>query len=244
VRDYYLKRIADFKKRLANCRPLGQEELEGLRKWYLVESTYNSNAIEGNTITLSETKVIIEDGLTVGGHSIREILEVVNHKEATEKLTEIVKLKTELTEGLICELHKMLIKGIDDKNAGRYRQIQVFISGETKIPPSAKEIPGLMYNLLDWYQENKTMNPLMLSGELHYRFVKIHPFVDGNGRIARLLTNLILMQNSFPMLIIPVIKRIEYMESLHSSASQEKFTDFFIEAVYLSMRDYLSMINQ
>jgi Fic family protein len=243
VRDYYIKRIKELKKRLDNCRPLEQEELEGLRKWYLVESTYNSNSIEGNTMTLSETKVIIEDGLTVGGHSIREILEVVNHKEASEKLADIVRLKTKLSEDLICDLHRILIKGIDDKNAGCYRQIQVFISGETKTPPLAVQVSELMCNLLDWYHENKNMDPVLLAGELHYRFVKIHPFVDGNGRIVRLLVNLILMQNEYPMVIIPVIKRNEYMDSLHSSASQEKFTDFFIETVYLSIRDYLAMIS-
>ena len=238
------KQIRELKQRIDSLRPLSRSELLELKKWYLVTCTYHSNALEGNTLTLAETKVIVEDGLTVGGHPVKEILEAKNHKEVLEELFSIVQKKEDINEKLILRLHKILIKGIDDENAGKYRQIQVYITGEEEKPPLAKQVPELMKKLIQWYKKEKeTMFVPELAARFHYRFVKIHPFVDGNGRIARFLANLILMRAGYPLVIIPIVKRLDYINSLKSSSSEDKFVVFFKEIVVENMKDYLRMIK-
>ncbi len=238
------KEIKILKEKIDNLRPLSKSELKELQKWYEVTYTYHSNAIEGNTLTLAETKIVVEDGLTVGGHSVREILEAKNHKEAVGELINIVKRKKDLSENLILKLHKILIRGIDDKNAGKYRKIQVYITGEEKKLPSAFRVPSLMKKLFIWYNNNRNMKVVRLAAEFHYRFVKIHPFIDGNGRIARLLANLILMRAGYPLIIIPIVRRMEYINALKSTTSKKKFINFFAKIVLENMKDYLRMIDK
>jgi len=243
IRQERLLKIQQLKKEIDTKHPLSQSELRELRKWYDVSFTYNSNAIEGNTLTLAETKVIIEDGLTIGGKQIKEILEAKNHKTSLDLLFQFTQKKTDLSENIICKLHQNLLFDIDKEDAGHYRHVQVFISGSNEKLPNANEVAKLMKDFLKWYQTSKsTMNPVLLSIETHYRFVKIHPFIDGNGRIARLILNLILLQNNYTPIIIPVIQRLEYIQSIQQSL--QAFTDFMLNTIYQNMKDYLRMITK
>jgi len=137
------------------------------------------------------------------------------------------------------------LKSIDDENAGKYRSIQVLISGDETLPPNAQNIPEEIKNLFNWYNSQKNiLHPVDLAGEFHYRLVKIHPFIDGNGRIARLCINIILLQKSFPMIIIPLVRRAEYISSLHSTASFSDFQNFFRDIVLVNLKDYWRMIEE
>jgi Fic family protein len=236
--------IKKLKKEIDNLKPLSKGELAELKKWYDVTYTFHSNAIEGNTLTLAETKIIVEDGLTVAGHPLREILEAKNHKEVIDDLIRVVQKKKDLDEKILLKLHKILIKSIDDENAGKYRKVQVYITGEEKLPPKAQEIPTLMKIYFLWYDKNKKkINPVDLAATAHYRLVKIHPFVDGNGRIARIISNLILMRAGYPLVIIPIVRRQDYISSLSSKKFEKDFVKFFKEIVLENIKDYLRMIK-
>ena len=198
--------LDDKKQFLDSKRPLSREVLTNLKKYFDVEFTYNSNAIEGNTLTITETKVILEDGLTIGGgKSLREHLEVLNHKEAIDYVQDVVSKEFDLSERVIRDLHHIILKSIDNPNAGVYRKA----NGSMHRPPEYFLVEDKMRELLDWYHENKqTMHPVKLAALFHFKYVYIHPNfpskgrlfceqnarepIDGNGRSARLLMNLIL----------------------------------------------------
>lgn len=238
------QKIRKLKKKIDKMRPLSKSEVVELRKWYNVTYTFHSNAIEGNSLSLAETKIIVEDGLTVGGHPLREILEAKNHKLLIDELMKVVQKEQEINEQLLFRLHKILIKGIDDENAGKYRKVQVYITGEEKLPPPAVKVSKLMDVFFSWYNKNKNkIEAVDLAAKAHYRFVKIHPFIDGNGRIARVLSNLILMQAGYPLVIIPVIRRADYINSLKSGKKEKVFIDFFLEIVLENIKDYLRMVE-
>lgn len=243
TKEKLLKKIRENKKELDLKRPLSQSEVSAVRKWFDVSYTYHTNAIEGNTLSLGETRMILEDGLTVGGKQVKEILEVKNHQQALNLLFEIVKDKKDFSEEIICELHQKLLLGINDENARHYRKIQVYITGTEELPPSAKEMPTLMKKFMQWYNDYKNkISVLELAILVHYKFVKIHPFIDGNGRIARLLLNLILLKNSYPPVIVPVIRRQEYIKSIQKG--EEDFMVFMLEIINTSLEDYLRMVEE
>ncbi|MFH1188125.1 MAG: Fic family protein [bacterium] len=242
MRQNLLKKIEELKQKIDDLRPLSPGEVKEIRKWYDVSYTYNSNAIEGNTLTLGQTKMIIEDGLTVGGKQIKEILEVKNHKNVLDKLFDIAKNKNNISEKLILEFHEILLLDIDQENAEKYRKIQVYISGSEEKLPTAKRVPALMKNFLDWYaKDGKKLSPVVLAILFHYKFVKIHPFIDGNGRMARLLLNLILLRAGYPPIIVPVIRRQEYINAIQ--AGEDAFVDFMLEIVEVNLEDYLRMVE-
>jgi len=235
-----LKKIKENKKKLDSKRPLSEGEIRAIRKWFDVSYTYHSNAIEGNTLTLGETRMILEDGLTVGGKQVKEILEAKNHQQALNLLFEIVKSKKDFSEEIICGLHKKLLLGIDDENAGRWRKIQVYITGSEELPPPAEKVSQLMKEFIKWHNNYKDkVNILDLAILVHYKFVKIHPFIDGNGRMARLLFNLILIRGGYPPVIIPIIKRQKYIEAIKKG--EESFTIFMLEMINVNLEDYLRM---
>lgn len=237
-----IDQIDELQKNLQRRRPLNEGELRELRKWYDVSYTYHSNAIEGNSLTLGETKIIIEEGLTIGGKPLKEILEVKNHKHVLDQVFDLVKSHIPLTEKMLTELHRGLLYDIDSENAGVYRRIQVYISGSEEPLPKSGDVPGLMKELFAWYErESKKSHPCVLAAELHYRFVKIHPFVDGNGRIARFLVNIVLLQNNFPPMIVPVVRRAEYIQNIQKG--ELAFTEFMLSAIKESLKDYLRMIE-
>jgi Fic family protein len=212
----------------------------------MLEWTYNSNAIEGNTLTLIGTKVVLE-GIAIGGKTMREHLEVINHRDAIKYVEEIVQNKEPLSEWQIKNLHCLLLKGINDEYAGVYRDQQVFISGAKHTAPAPFLIKEQMEQLMTWYDlESKQLHPVTRGAMLHAIFVGIHPFMDGNGRTSRLLLNLELMKNGFPPIIIKVENRLEYYEALDKAHTQKDYDDF-IRLVAREVEDsldlYLSVIG-
>lgn len=239
----------DKKKALLDTkRPFNRIIVDNLKKYFDVELTYNSNAIEGNTLTITETKVILEDGLTIGkGKSLREHLEVINHKEAIDYIEDIVNKNIDISERVIRDLHSIILKSIDNKNAGEYRKVNVLISGSQHKPVEHFLVEEKMRELIDWYKENKDkIHPIELAAQFHFKYVYIHPFIDGNGRTARLLMNLILMRNGYPITVIKTDERDEYMRALEEASVEKNINDFIkiiAKAVDRSLDTYLHMIG-
>ena len=232
----------DRKKKLIDAqRPLPPYTARSIRENLFVEWTYNSNAIEGNTLTMSETKVILE-GITVGGKTLREHLEVVNHREAIEYVEELVKKKEPLSEWQIKSIHQLVLSKIDDANAGVYRKENVMISGAKHIPPDFLALPGEMEALIRWYTaEGMQVHPVERAALVHLKFVKIHPFVDGNGRTARLLLNFELMKAGYPPIVIRKESRLQYYDALdqaHTTADCRDFVTMVKEAMNQALHSY------
>lgn len=234
------------KAALDAARPLPKYTLQSLREKMLLEWTYNSNAIEGNTLTINETKIVLE-GITIGGKTMREHLEVINHRDAIQYVEEIVLKKNPLSEWQIKNLHRLVLKGIDDEYAGVYRDQQVFISGAKHTPPAHYLISEKMTKMMKWYDdEGIKLHPVVRGAMLHAIFVGIHPFIDGNGRTSRLLLNLELMKDGYPPVVIKVKNRLAYYEALDISHTQEDYSDFIrlvAEEVEDSLNLYLSAIG-
>ena len=226
IPNNFFEELDKKKSILDSKRPLPKETLNSLEENFKLEWTYNSNAIEGNTLTLKETKVVLE-GITIGGKTMREHLEAINHKEAIEFLEELIKDNRELSEMDIKNIHALVLKGIDDGNAGRYRTENVIISGATHIPPESVIVPELMEKLIYRYDEWKEKyHPIVVASLLHAEFVKIHPFIDGNGRTARLLMNFEAMKNGYPPIIIKTEQRHSYYDALDKGAMTGDYTNF------------------
>lgn len=240
--------IDDKKAVLDSKRPSSKEALDNLKRYFDVELTYNSNAIEGNTLTITETKVILEDGITIGkGKSLREHLEVINHKEAIDYVDDIVSRNIDISESVIKDIHHIILKSINNENAGKYRNTNVLISGSAHRPVEHFLVEEKMRELIQWYDVNKNnMHPIELAAEFHFRFVYIHPFIDGNGRTARLLMNLILMRNGYPIAVIKNDDRDEYMKALETASTSgnlNDFVDIVANAVDKSLDTYLYIVQ-
>jgi len=221
-----LKSIEGKKRELDSFRPFSAEIVRKLEEQFTIEWTYNSNAIEGNTLTLNETELVINRGLTIGKKSLKEHFEAINHKDGIQYLYDFVKKKKELDEDIILALHKIILKNIDDTEGGHYRTSNVMITGAIHIPPSAIKIQRLMNEFFEWYYENKKkLSVAELAAWVHYKMVYIHPFIDGNGRTARLIMNLILIQNGYPPAVILNIDRQKYYRVL-KDADREKYNSF------------------
>lgn len=187
------------------------------------------------------------EGITVGGKTLREHLEVINHRDAIFYVEKIVQKQEPLSEWQIKNIHNLVLKGIDDAYAGVYRKEQVFISGANHIPPAHYIIQEKMEKLMNWYfKEGASLHPVERSAILHTIFVGIHPFVDGNGRMARLLLNLELMKEGYPPIIIKAENRLTYYEALDKAHTTEDYSDF-IALVETEVEDsldlYLKAIN-
>jgi Uncharacterized conserved protein len=242
------KNIDEKKRILDSKRPFNQEVIKNLKKYFDVELTYNSNAIEGNTLTITETKVILEDGITIGkGKTLREHLEVINHKEAIDYIEDIVNRNMDIDQNVIKDLHYIILKSINNENAGRYRNVNVLISGSKYRPPEHFLVSEKMGELIKWYDENKDkLHPIILAAEFHHKFTFIHPFIDGNGRCGRLLMNLILMRNGYPITIIKMEDRNEYMDALEKASVENdlgNFINIVAEAVNRSLDTYLYIVG-
>lgn len=243
------KYFEDIDKKLAilnNKRPLPKETAKSLKNVINLEWTYNSNGIEGNTLTLKETKVVLE-GITIGGKSIREHLEAINHENAIKYLEELLKSKSEISEWNIKNLHQLVLKGIDNINAGKYRTENVLISGANHKPPDFIKIPELMENLIIDYKNWNKYHFITKAALLHGELVKIHPFLDGNGRTSRLIMNLDLMRNGYVPVIIKKEKRLEYYNSLDKGHTTGDYTDFVkmvAEAENCMLDRYLELVIQ
>lgn len=239
----------DAKKAVLDSkRPLSKESLDNLKRYFDVELTYNSNAIEGNTLTITETKVILEDGITIGkGKSLKEHLEVINHKEAIDYVDDIVSKNIDISERVIKDLNYIILKSINNANAGKYRNTNVLISGSSHRPVEHFLVEEKMKELINWYNVNKNkIHPIELAAEFHFRYVYIHPFINGNGRSARLLMNLILMRNGYPISVIKNDNREEYMKALETASTTgelKSFVDLVADAVDKSLDIYLYIIQ-
>ncbi len=214
-----------------------------------IEYTYESNKIEGNTLTLQETALVVEKGLTVGGKTLNEHLEVINHTYAIDFIKAVAQNKESINERLIADIHALILKGIDDRNAGKYRNVPVMISGAKHIPPQPYDVPVKMQNLIEWYNESKNiLHPIVLSAEMHERLVTIHPFIDGNGRTSRLLMNLILLQHGYPIAILKgdSDNRLKYYNALEVAQvenNKEPFINFVAETVKGSIKRIISVVK-
>lgn len=225
LEDNYFNEMDKLKRELDSKRPVPKETLRSLEDSINLEWTYNSNGIEGNTLTLRETQVVLE-GITVGGKSIKEHLEAINHEKAILYLKDLVKEDNPITEWNIKGIHQLVLKDIDDENAGRYRRENVTIKGAIHIPPDYLKVPELMEKLVLNYKNWNNFHPIIQAALLHGELVKIHPFIDGNGRTSRLLMNLDLMNHGYNPVIIKKEDRLEYYEALDKAHTTGDYTDF------------------
>ncbi len=221
-----LARIDEGKKLIDKFRPLPHSVVSRLQKQFMLEWTFNSNAIEGNTLTLKETIIVLEEGLTIGSKSFKEHLEVINHKEAIAFVENLAQYSTKITEKNIREIHGLVLKEIDPKYTGRYRDIQVRITGATHVPPDPLQVPDAMQKFTKTRLSKSKEHPVVQAALAHLDLVGIHPFVDGNGRTSRLLMNLILMKHGYFPAIILKNDRKRYYNTLEGGHKGK--TDDFI----------------
>jgi len=235
------------KQQLDGFCPLSNALVRNLDDWFRVELTYTSNAIEGNTLTRRETALVVEKGLTVGGKSLVEHLEASNHAEALDWVKSQIKRKpTSLAEQDILTMHALILRGIDDANAGYYRSLPVRIAGSDVVLPNPLKVPQLMHDFVHWLINEKCLHPVALAAEAHYRLVTIHPFVDGNGRTARLLMNLILLMTGYPPAILRPRDRLAYIGALEQAqlgGAKDDYQNIIKQAVKRSLDIYLRAVT-
>jgi Fic family protein len=237
-----LARIENKKIQLDALRPLPSIALKRLQEQIMVEWIYNSNAIEGSTITLRETQLILETGLTIGGKSLREHFEVINHRDAIDYVEQLSSATEPISPFHVRQIHKLVLTRIDDEAAGRYRTTQVHIAGAAHVPPEAWLVAQQMDDWGGWLVESETKeHPVLLAALAHHRLVAIHPFVDGNGRTARLVMNLILMRAGYPPTVILRTNRKQYYRVLAETDSENPspLVNFVGQAVERSLNLYL-----
>lgn len=239
-----LQKIDELQKKIDELRPLSRESVLSLKQYYKIGLTWSSNAIEGNTLTESETKVVIEDGLTIGGKSLVEHLEAQGHAKAFDHMYELV-TKREITEEDILQLHRLFYVQIDEMGAGRYRKEQVYISGSKYPLPKPQEVPGQMKELIAKIAKNrKELHPVLAAARAHLDFVFIHPFIDGNGRVGRLLLNLVLLQEGCNIALISPVNRAKYIASIEAARKDENdYLEFIGRSVIETQKDYLRMLG-
>lgn len=211
-------------------KPLGVLQLKKMKEYFNLNYTYESNKIEGNTLTLKETFLVVSEGLTIGGKSMNEHLEAINHTEAIDFVASLVQGKELLTERVLKEIHYLILKGIDKENAGKYRRVPVMISGSSFVPPQPFLINKLMEDIFIFYKKNKNkLHPIVLAADMHEKIVTVHPFIDGNGRTCRLIMNLILLANGYTVGILKgdVKSRIAYYNSLEAVQTKNDRSDFY-----------------
>jgi Fic family protein len=238
--------LESLKAKLDRARPLPPATLKSIQDDFQLSYTYNSNAIEGNTLTLYETMVVLKDGFTVGGKSMCEHLEAINHRDAIYLLEQMAQSPEAANEKEVRALHALVLRGIDDLNAGAWRHDTVRIYGASHIPPRAEKIPAKMGEFFDWCHEKASaLPPIERAARMHIDFVAIHPFIDGNGRTARLLMNLELLKAAYPIAIIKVEERQKYYQNLDTAISHGDYAPFvrqICEAVERSFEAYFQVI--
>ncbi len=240
-----LKKIDSIKEKIDAHRPLDAHMVKQLKEYFRIGMTYTSNALEGNSLTETETKIVIEDGITIGGKPVKDHLEALGHSEAYDLLFRLAK-HSEITEANIKELHRLFYYRIDEDQAGKYRKQKVIITGTDFIPPAPEKIKDLMKTFVASIPDDRSENhPVEFAAILHRKLVTVHPFIDGNGRAARLLMNLALLQAGYPVAIIPPILRRDYLDTLNITHKGD-FTPFrkFIAGVcYESAKEYLRLLE-
>lgn len=218
--------LTSKKKKLESLKPIDKHTLQSLEDWLKVELTYSSNAIEGNTLSRMETAEVLEKGVsaTISGKPLKDQIEAINHAKALEFIKDLAtKRKSHqfIAEEDILGIHRLILSGIIDDWAGRYRQTQVYIRGTNLDLPKPNEVPILMRKFIEWLADQQELHPVKVATDAHFKFESIHPFIDGNGRVGRLLMNLILIINGYPMAIIRNEERAQYLQSLNVAQTKD-----------------------
>lgn len=246
------QKIADSLERklslLNKLRPLPKSAVQKMREHFKIEMTYNSNAIEGNSLTLKETFLVINEGITVKGKPLKDHLEAKDHHAALEYLYGLVEPQSQqtLSEHLIRTLHQLITRETEAEWAGRYRESNVIITGADHAPPDALDVPIQMRNLIQWFRDNqKGLHIVELAALFHHRLVFIHPFFDGNGRTARLAINLLLMKSGYPLVVILKNDRKKYYRVLAEAdkGDPQSLVRFIAQAVERSLDIYLKTLT-
>ena len=242
-----LTEVDELQKRWLEQKPLNAVQLQKMIEYFTVEYTYESNRIEGNTLTLKETDLVVNQGLTISGKSMNEHLEAINHAEASDYIRDLIIRKEDINKRTLLEIHGIVLKSIDRLNAGRYRTVNVRISGSEHIPPEHVLVEDFMKDYFVYYERNKSRtHPVILAAEMHERLVSIHPFVDGNGRTARLVMNLILLRHGYTIANLKgdLSSRLRYYKTLEDIQVHNAPDDFYnviIDAVVTSLSRHLEL---
>lgn len=244
-----LKEVDVLKEQLSALRPLPEEALKKIQDALDIEYTYESNRIEGNTLTLQETALVVNEGVTISGKSMREHLEAINHAEAISYIKDIAKQDIEISERTIKEIHALILHGIDRENAGRYRTVPVMISGSTHMPPQPYLIEKQMEDFILRFKqmEAEKVHPVLIAAYLHDELVRIHPFIDGNGRTSRLLMNLYLLRHGYVIITLKgsndaKVNYYKALEKSHTEQLPEDFQKLVVEAEIAALQKYLSIM--
>lgn len=238
------ERIDFYQNTINELRPFEGEMLKQIKDFYRIGLTWTSNALEGNSLTESETKVLIEDGLTIGGRPLKDMFEAVGHAKAYDYMFTLIGNK-EIAGNDIRSLHKLFYKNIDEEFAGKYRDIPVFISGSSYPVSKVENIQSEIEALCEWARiERKKYHPVEFAALLHKKFVFIHPFKDGNGRVARLLMSTALIQDGYLPALIPPVLRTEYISLLEKAHEDDcSFINFVAERELESQKDFLRLLH-
>lgn len=251
-----IKKALELKQELDTLRPINTEQEKRIMQKFRLDWNYHSNHLEGNSLTYGETKALLLFGVTAQGKPLKDTLEITGHNEALNWVIDVVKKDYPLTENFIRELHSLLLKdsykeSLNEEgkivsrriSAGKYKSNPNHVltaTGEIFYFATPEETPAKMYDLLNWYKEkieDKDVNPILIAAEFHYKFIRIHPFDDGNGRTARILMNFILMQFGFPPVIIKTQDKENYFAVLRlaDAGNIEAFVTYIAENLNVSL---------
>lgn len=240
------EKVDRYHQAISAVRPFEGHMLEQLKNYYRIGLTWSSNAIEGNKLTISETKVVLEDGLTIGGRPLRDFYETVGHGKAYDFMFSLIRGRSISIEE-IKTMHRLFYKDIDEDNAGTWRREQVIVSGSEYAFPKPREIEKQMQGLEAWIKaERDKHHPVVFAAILHLRFVSIHPFIDGNGRTARLIMNLVLLQDGFQLAIIPPVCGPEYNDFIRQYQNKGNpglFCSFIGERVLETQKEIMRLLH-
>ena len=234
-----------LKQKLDKCRPLTEGEVKRLNEDFMINFTYNSNAIEGNTLTLNETNLVLQ-GITINKKPLKDHIEAIGHKEAFYYIVDIVKDKKEINQSIIKQIHSLVLMD-QPQDKGVYRKVPVIISGSSHTPPQPylieKQMEDLMLEFESWKNEKHAIEQVAL---FHLKFESIHPFIDGNGRTGRLLVNLLLMQNGYPPINIKFTDRKKYydcFEKYHKTNNPKAMIELVKSLVEEQLKQYLKILD-
>jgi Fic family protein len=242
INELLFKKIQEKKKKLDKHRPIPKDALVKILEDIRLRHTYHSDAIEGNTLSLQETKVVLEEGVTISGKSLKDHIEAKDDAEAFDLMIELAQKKKQITQEIIQRIHETVTKGTLT-DPGKYRTENVRISGSKTTPPSFLKIVKLID---DYIKDIKTlkMNTISKAAFIHHKIVWIHPFSNGNGRVARLLTNLYLIKEGYPPIVLKKEDRKKYYNLLKQAdnGNLNPLTDFIAKEIHESLQYYLSIL--
>lgn len=239
-----LEKVQCFQNEINSLRPFEGDLLSQIKDYYRVGLTWTSNALEGNSLTESETKVLLEDGLTVGGRPLRDVFEAVDHAKAYDYMFSLMQSRR-IDEQAVLRMHELFYQNINPEYAGRYRDTRVIITGSRYPTTAPDKLNVEMKRLFEWVEKDReTLHPVEFAAQLYKRFVFIHPFIDGNGRVARLLMNMALIQDGYLPVVIPPILRIDYISLLERAHREDHdFMEFIAERELESQKEMLRLFE-